>query len=186
MARNRSIALSRFDRGSDPYPAPHAGSIILEYDPAQLAAYLDAFARLAEELRAFLGYISLEPSFSEAQSVTLGYESSETRARADMTPRRRRERKGQAFHIADFGSKLPAIHWGIVLSAGHLAKVDVSALEQSAAFHRVERLGAGFVRLQLTADPEDALRDSFETKLEAARHELAPLSIDVSTIELTE
>jgi hypothetical protein len=54
---------------------------------------------VAEELRAFLGYISLEPSFSEAQSVTLGYESSETRAGADMTPRWLSYRPGASLQV---------------------------------------------------------------------------------------
>ena len=147
---------------------------------------LDAFSRIATELAAVIGYISLEPTFSEAQCVTLGQESAETRGRADMTPRRRRERKAQAFHIADVGQKLPAVHWGTYLSAGHLARLGVAGLETSGAFHRVARLDGDMVFLQLTADPEDALRESFDDKLDAARRALAPLLIDVSGIELAD
>lgn len=179
-------ALFLFDRGADPYPAAHSGAIVLEYDSSQLDGYLDAFSRIAGELETVLAYISLEPSFSEAQSVTLGYEGQDTRRRKDMTPRRRRERKAQAFHIADTGRKLPAVHWGMYLSAGHLAALDLEQLASSSAFHRVEKLGTGLVFLQLTADPQDALRDAFEEKLQAARHALAPVLIDSSDIELAE
>lgn len=177
-------AVFLFDHGPDAYPAAHSGAIVLEYDRSNLDAYLDAFSRIADGLAAVLGYISVEPSFSEAQSVTLGYESNDTRGRKDMTRQRRRERKAQAFYIADSGRKLPAVHWGTYLSSGHLETVEHRDLKASSAFYRVDRLDSGLVFLQLTADPEESLRESFEKKLEAARETLAPLLIDVSDIDL--
>lgn len=82
--------------------------------------------------------------------------------------------------------KLPAVHWGIHLSSGHLASLGLEKVDGSSAFHRIEKLASRLVLLPLTADAEDTLREGFDEKLQAARQALAPLLIDSSGIELTE
>ncbi len=173
-----------FDRARDAYPVPHWGYIVLKYESSRLDDYLGSFSRMATQLDTSLAYMSLEPSFSEAQSVALGYESRETRARKDMTDRRRRERKAQKFYIREIGRRLPAVHWGMYLSSGYLEAVELAQLKESPAFYLVRELEGGIAYLQLTADPEDALGESYEETLDKARSALAPILIDLSDIEL--
>jgi len=47
--------------------------------------------------------------------------------------------------------------------------VQLSALRSSGAFHRVIEAGPHFAFLQLTADPADAARPDFASKLQRAR-----------------
>jgi len=174
-----------FKKSSDrPYPAPHSGYVYIPYQPEQLEDFLGAVKRIFTELDGVLGYISLEPSSREALSVCLGTDTRVTRARDDISDQRRRERKAQSRSLRQYPTRLPAVHWGMFLSAGHLETVGVATLKASPGFHRVDSLKETLVFIQLTNDPMDALSSRYDQLLDAAREVLAPLLIDVSGIEL--
>ena len=80
------------------------------------------------------------------------------------------------------------MHWGTLISQGHLATVSLETLQASKAFFRVEPVSetqpSPMAFLQLTADPMDALAPGYDDALAVARAVLAPLMMDVSDIEL--
>lgn len=179
-----AAASFRFDRAADAYPSPHKGYMVLRYEPHRLEEFVEACSSTFAELDGALGYISLEPSESQARCAVHGQVDREARAREDMTSRRQREWKAQGFYIREFKRKIPRVEWGIYLSAGHLEALCPDTLRASGAFHQVEMLDETRAFLQLTRDPQDAARDGYEDKLAAAREALGPLLLDVSDIEL--
>ena len=160
-----ATAYFRFDVSTDkPYPAPHQGDLVVPYMPKHLEDFLASFRMLFAQLNGVLGWISVEPTRTEATAVCLGIDTRETRARSDMSDQRRRERMGQG-RLRTYPTKLPAIHWGTFISQGHLAVVGLEQLQASPAFFRVEPVAAdqphAMAFLQLTADPIDALAPGY-------------------------
>ncbi|MEM9489053.1 MAG: hypothetical protein AAGC55_07910 [Myxococcota bacterium] len=172
------------DDSESAYPAPHWGYITAPYDPSRRDEYLAVFEQLFCEFSGVLGYISVEPSVDEAQAVCLGEDTRETRSRSDMSEQRRRERKAQPLSKRDYPTRLPAVHWGTFLSAGHLDVVGLDALRAAPEFARVVHLRDELVLAQLSEEPMDALESGYEDALAAARTVLAPLLVDVTDIEL--
>jgi hypothetical protein len=151
-----------------------ASNVVLPYDPAQREATIEAFVDLASVLQAVAGYVAVEKNHGRGHSAAL----SEAPRREDVRdfPRRAQERKGHFWYEKEVGDQVSGPDWGLLLGPGHLPRVpDLSA------FPLVKDAGAArFVFL--SEDPEDALREAFDERLEAARKALAPVLMDVSAV----
>jgi hypothetical protein len=156
-------------------PKPFLKSnVVVPYDPAAREACVDAFADLASALQAVAGYVAVEKNYDRAHAAAL----SEAPRREDLRdfPRRAQERKGHYWYDKKVGEQVSGPDWGLILGPGHLPRVpDLSS------FPLVKDAGAAkFVFL--SEDPEDALRETFDARLEAARKALAPLLMEVSAV----
>jgi hypothetical protein len=129
---------------------------------------------LASALKAVAGYVAVEPDHDRAHAAAISQAPRPEDVR-DF-PRRAQERKGHYWHDKKVGEQVSGPDWGLILGPGHLPRVpDLSA------FRLVKDAGAAkFVFL--SEDPEDALRETFDERLEAARKALSPVLMDVSSV----
>jgi hypothetical protein len=156
-------------------PKPFLGSyVIIPYEPAQREAVIDAFVELASTLDAVAGYVAVEKDHDRGHAAAI----SQAPRREDVRdfPRRAQERKAHFWHDKQVADRVSGPDWGILLGPGHLAQV--SALP---AFPLVKDAGPARF-LFLSKDPEDALHEAFDERLEAARKALAPVLMDVSAV----
>jgi hypothetical protein len=150
-----------------------------------VAECIDALCTLASALDVSAGYIAIEPTYSRAQELALGFRL--PREREGLSPQRRRERRGRDWHSDQIARELSGIEWGTFLGPGHLAegRVDLSAVNASGAFDRVvEVVPERLVYLQVTTNPADDLEAAIETKLIAARKAVSSVVMETNDVEL--
>jgi len=181
------VATAQVDNGvgrpGAPVPETRcAATIAMPYASAELEAVVASVCDLARTVRAAAGFIALEPTYGFAQEVALG--GSRPRERVGVSEQRFRERRGRGHYDDRLATELAGVEWGTFLGPGHLARLDVGQLQASGAFVRVKEVTPQLVYLQVSEDPTADLTDGFEAKLQAARHALAPVLMDVSQISL--
>ena len=160
-------------------PKPFLASyIVVPYESAQREALVDAFVDLVAALRAVAGYVTIERDFAHARDAALSAAPRKDEVR-DF-PRRAQERKGHYWYDKRVNTELSGPNWGVVLGPDHLKRVG----PDPSVFPIIRGAGASKVAL-LSPDPEDALHDAFDARLEAARKALAPLLMDVSNVPVT-
>lgn len=181
--------MGSFRTGTYPGPREPAATRFYAYLAVPIVGSVedavDALCELASAVDVAAGFVAVEPSYSRAQEVALGFRV--PRERAGLSARRRQERRGRDWHAERIATQAHGIEWGTFLGAGHLAagKLDIGALRASGAFARVIEIAPRRLAfLQLTADPLDDLTDGIEAKLVAARAVLAPIAMDSSDVRL--
>jgi hypothetical protein len=156
-------------------PKPFLKShVVIPYDPAAREACIGAFVDLASALEAVAGYVAVEKNHSRGQAAAI----SQAPRPEDVRdyPRRAQERKGHYWYDKEVGFQVSGPDWGLILGPGHLPQVpDLSV------FPLVKDAGSAKL-VFLSEDPEDALRETFDERLEAARRALAPVLMDVSAV----
>lgn len=174
LVASARIWTGRHIKGYDD-PKPFLASyVVIPYDLARREACIDAFVDLASALQAVAGYVAVEPDHDRAHAAAI----SQAPRREDVRdfPRRAQERKGHYWYDKKVGEHVSGPDWGLILGPGHLPRVpDLST------FPLVKDAGAAKL-VFLSEDPEDALREAFDERLEAARKALSPLLMDVSTV----
>ena len=153
--------------------------------PTGVTECIDAVCALASAVDAYAGYIAVEPSYSRAQELALGFRL--PREREGLSPQRRRERRGRDWHSDQVDTALSGIEWGTFLGPGHLqgGRIDLQALRASGAFERVvEVVPERLVYLQVTGSPTDDLEAAIETKLIAARQAVSSIMMKSDDVTL--
>lgn len=184
------IASGQIQNGTYPVREPSAGARMfyayLAFPiPSGVTECIDAVCALASALDASAGYIAVEPTYSRAQELALGFRL--PREREGLSPQRRRERRGRDWHSEQITTELSGIEWGTFLGPGHLAggRIDLRALRASGAFERVlEVVPERLVYLQVTANPADDLQGAIETKLIAARQAVSSIIMETDDVTL--
>jgi hypothetical protein len=153
--------------------------------PTDVTGCVDALCALASALDASAGYIAVEPTYSRAQELALGFRL--PREREGLSPQRRRERRGRDWHSDQIATVLSGIEWGTFLGPEHLAegRIDLEALKASGAFDRVvEVVPERLAYLQVTGSPADDLEATIETKLINARQAVSSIVMKTDDVTL--
>ncbi len=153
--------------------------VIVPYDTAAPLAIVEGFSLLAVALDAFGGYLYVEPSFIRARAAV--YCQAPRRHEVRDYPRRARERKAHARYAEWHETRIAGPEWGLFLGPGHLARVT----PDPAVFPIIRDVGRGKLCL-LSENPEDALTEAFDARLEDARRALAPILMDLSEVPVDE
>ena len=153
--------------------------VVVPYDAASPLAIAEGFSLLAAALDAFGGYLCVEPDYARARSAAGGNQPRRHEVRD--YPRRARERKAHPRYAEWQETQIAGPEWGLFLGPGHLARVT----PDPAVFPIIRDVGRGKLCL-LSDNPEDALTEAFDARLEAARRALAPVLMDVSEVPVDE
>jgi hypothetical protein len=152
-----------------------ASTIVVPAERAHAAALLDAFVELTATLQAVAGFVAVEPDHDRARGAALGLGPSRGQVRGHY--RRSLERRAHAWYDRDIEARIAGPEWGVVFGPRHL---DALAPDP-ACFAVIRDAGAAKLAL-LSEDPEDALDEEFDRRLDAARQALAPILMDVARV----
>jgi hypothetical protein len=147
-----------------------------------IEATIAAIGDLASALDTGSGFVAVEPDYELAHEVAVA--GSKPRARANLSERRRIERRGRDWHYKELATKIAGPEWVTFLGAGHLAHVDLDQIRTTSAFERVAQVSPSLAYLQVTANPLDDLSGELEVRLPRAREALQPLLMDLSDVNL--
>ncbi|MCW5807254.1 MAG: hypothetical protein KIT31_33170 [Deltaproteobacteria bacterium] len=156
--------------------------VVMPLDREAIEATVESACALAEALDVGAGFVAVEPTFGNAESVALG--RTLPLARPGLSERRRVERRGRDWHVWEPAELLAGPEWGTFLGARHLEELDLDVVRASGAFDGVVRISPRLAFLQVTAEPDADGRDGFEQRLVDARAALAPILMDLSDVDL--
>lgn len=159
---------------SEPRPLL-ASTVVVPAERAHAPALLDAFVDLTAALEAVAGFVAVEPDHDRARGAALGQGPSRGHVRGHY--RRSQERRAHAWYDRDIEARFAGPEWGVIFGPGHLEAL----VPDPACFAVIRDAGAAKLAL-LSEAPEDALAETFERRLDAARQALAPLLMDGSRV----
>lgn len=155
-----------------------ASYVVVPYAHAEREALLAAFVDLATTLKALAGYVAVERDYERAHRAALSQAPRPEDVR-DF-PRRARERKAHFWYDKKIDVQISGPDWGLILGPGHLQRVQLTP----DVFTVIRKAGdSNFVFL--SADPEDAMSEAFDMRLDSARNALAAMLMDVSSVPVS-
>lgn len=177
------IASARIPSGrhAKGYDDPRAliGSFAVVPAPTATSDLVDGVVELVAALGGIAGFIAAEPGFDRAHRAVHNKPPRHDDV-PDYPEIRARERIAHDWYGKRIEAEIAGPDWGLVLGPEHLKRIE----PDPTVFPIVRNAGVSKA-VFLTSNVEDALSESFDARLDAARKALARLLMDVSNVPVS-